>query len=232
MDYRDPNESLRIRRERITSDLAEARQAAERALELAQRVTKLEKDLSETDQLLEGGVRRRLSLIDQVTIASPCKAKWEDMVGDDQVRFCGRCRKDVYDLSAMQRDEAEALLLEKSDGMCARLYRRSDGTVLTADCPTGARDKRRRRAIAATVGGGVLAAAALGSSMTDRAEVGPTRTVGEMRVSILPSPRPVEPLSGRPTMGLMSMGAVGPLHATPPAHRPTAFPQIDQAKAR
>ncbi|HEY4012216.1 MAG TPA: hypothetical protein VGM06_02670 [Polyangiaceae bacterium] len=216
MDYRDPNESLRIRRESIARDLTEAREAAERALELAQRVTQLEKDLSETNQLLEVGVRRRLSILDQVKIASPCTAKWEDMVGDDRIRFCAHCRKDVYDLSAMQRDEAEALLHEKSGGMCARLYRRVDGTVMTADCPTGLRRKRRRRAVAATVGGGVLAVAALGSSVVDRSVATSTRTMGAVAIPIRQLPVPNEPQDIEPpTMGFMRMGKVAVPRAKP-----------------
>jgi hypothetical protein len=39
----------------------------------------------------------------------------------------------------MSRPEAEALVLDLEGKMCARLYRRADGTVLTEDCPVGVR---------------------------------------------------------------------------------------------
>src|SRR5579872_5483516 len=75
--------------------------------------------------------------LDDVRIASPCSARWEDMVGDDRVRHCGQCEKDVYFLSGMTRTEAEALLAARGASLCARIFRRADGTVLTADCPVG-----------------------------------------------------------------------------------------------
>jgi hypothetical protein len=82
-------------------------------------------------------VERRL---DHVEVASPCaRVAWEDMhpVGaGDRVRRCDECALDVHDLSALTRDEAEALL-RASDGrrLCVRLFRREDGRVLTSDCP-------------------------------------------------------------------------------------------------
>src|SRR5258708_12517759 len=39
----------------------------------------------------------------------------------------------------MTRREAEALLREKEGQLCARLYRRADGTILTSNCPAGLR---------------------------------------------------------------------------------------------
>lgn len=94
-----------------------------------------------------------LSLQD-VRVARPCPARWEEMAGDDRVRFCSACRKDVYNLSAMT--EAAALELLRSRGeVCGLLYRRRDGTVLTADCPVGRTAfvrRATRRLLAATAG--------------------------------------------------------------------------------
>jgi hypothetical protein len=104
---------------------------------------------------------RRLSLLDNLRVASPCSARWEDMKGDERIRFCASCEKHVYNLSAMRADEAEALLGQRDGSVCVRLYRREDGTVLTEDCPVGARKKRVRRVIAAAAGAGALAAGAL-----------------------------------------------------------------------
>ena len=90
------------------------------------------------------------------------------MAGDDRVRFCGHCAKDVYDLSALGREEAEALLRasRRPDterlGVCVRLYRRTDGTVLTADCPDGARRKKRRLALFGAFGAGLMTAEVAG----------------------------------------------------------------------
>jgi hypothetical protein len=161
MSYRDAAESLRTYRARIASDLAEARRAAQEASERAKQVGTLEKELAETDALLAAvGGRRALPLLDNLQIAAPCQADWDAMVGDDRVRFCGQCEKNVYNLSAMPREEAEAFLVEREGKACVRLYKRQDGTVLTADCPVGVRRRRRRRAAVAAVGGSLMAAAA------------------------------------------------------------------------
>lgn len=84
-------------------------------------------------------------VLDNVRVASPCAANWETMAGDDRRRFCDGCQLHVYDLSAMQRSEAEQLLGEqRGSRLCVRFFRRSDGTVLTQDCPVGLRAVRQR----------------------------------------------------------------------------------------
>lgn len=80
-----------------------------------------------------------LSILDNIRIASPCSAKWETMTGDDRSRFCDSCHKHVYNIAAMPAQDAIALIQEREGNLCARLFRRADGTVLTSDCPIGAR---------------------------------------------------------------------------------------------
>ena len=84
------------------------------------------------------------SVLDRLRVASPCSAKWEEMEGDDRVRFCRLCEMNVYNLSAMGRQAAERLVEEKEVRLCAMFYRRSDGTVITQDCPVGLAAVRRR----------------------------------------------------------------------------------------
>ncbi len=80
-----------------------------------------------------------VSLLDDVTVASHCPADWNGMTGDNRARFCVACQRHVYNLSAMTAEQALALIREKEGDLCVRLYRRRDGTVLTADCPVGLR---------------------------------------------------------------------------------------------
>jgi hypothetical protein len=84
-----------------------------------------------------------LPVLDRIEIASPCTASWDEMTGTDRVRFCGQCQLQVYNLSAMSRDEAQRLLGETPERLCVRLYRRTDGTMLTQDCPRGLEAVRR-----------------------------------------------------------------------------------------
>jgi hypothetical protein len=71
------------------------------------------------------------------------------MVGDERVRVCNGCEKQVFNLSEMTRAEAEALLATRGIKPCVRFYRRADGTILTADCAPGARRSRRLAVVAA-----------------------------------------------------------------------------------
>ncbi|WP_217917333.1 MULTISPECIES: hypothetical protein [unclassified Myxococcus] len=73
------------------------------------------------------------ALTERLTIATPCAMRWEDMKGDARVRHCGACRLSVHNLSEMTTLEVEALL-QPGGNVCARLYRRPDGTVVTGDC--------------------------------------------------------------------------------------------------
>lgn len=79
----------------------------------------------------------RKSVLDEVSVAAPCPAKWDDMVGDDRVRLCAGCSQNVYNISEMSIKEAELFLSENSGSKCLRLYRRNDGTLITKDCPIG-----------------------------------------------------------------------------------------------
>src|SRR5262245_49218482 len=116
--------------------------------------------------------------LELIQIASPCPASWDEMTGDERVRFCKLCKLNVYNLSEMSRDEAVEFVGQHTAGQassgtrraCVRLFRRDDGTVLTKDCPVGLRAIRQRcvRALAALAGlvfamlGGTLFGGALG----------------------------------------------------------------------
>ena len=133
--YRDDVEALAARRSAIAAEvdrLVHAHRVAGTALNDAK-------------------VRAKLPVLDNIRIASPCRADWNTMQGDDRVRHCGECNKNVYNLSNMTRDEAEALLLSRGH-LCIRYYRRSDGTILLADdCPVGLRKRRFRRQLALSI---------------------------------------------------------------------------------
>jgi hypothetical protein len=85
------------------------------------------------------------SPLDHVRVAAPCPADWDGMIGTDRVRFCGQCSLNVYNLSAMSKSEAESFISGREGGrVCVRFYRRSDGSILTRNCPVGLRAIRRR----------------------------------------------------------------------------------------
>jgi hypothetical protein len=121
-----------------------------------------------------------LTILNNLRIASPCPASWEAMRGDDRVRFCDACEKHVYNISGLTVDAAVALVRESEGPVCVRLYRRKDGTILTADCPVGLRAAVRRRLVRLAAAA-VVMFATLRSGIWLFAQAGP-------RVSIPPPP--------------------------------------------
>ncbi|MFT3694258.1 MAG: hypothetical protein QM831_14020 [Kofleriaceae bacterium] len=113
--------------------------------ELSQKTLELE----QATKLLEDAKRRaKLPILDNIKIASPCRAEWADMVGDDRVRHCHKCDKQVFDLSAMTREQAEALIIAKNGQLCAKYYQRRDGRVMTSDCRQGLIAARKLKVVA------------------------------------------------------------------------------------
>ena len=82
--------------------------------------------------------------IDRLRIATPCPISWEQMTGDNRVRFCDHCHLNVYNITELSRSETETLIASTEGRLCARLFRRADGTILTKDCPVGLRALRIR----------------------------------------------------------------------------------------
>jgi hypothetical protein len=84
------------------------------------------------------------SPLDNVHVATPCKADWNQMIGTEQVRFCAQCSLNVFNLSLMTRTEAESLIARTEGRLCVKFYRRRDGSIITRDCPVGLAAIRRR----------------------------------------------------------------------------------------
>ena len=66
------------------------------------------------------------------------------MKGDDRVRHCPECQLNVYNFSAMTKSEVDDLVRNRQGRLCARIYQRRDGKVLTQDCPVGFRGRIKK----------------------------------------------------------------------------------------
>jgi hypothetical protein len=157
------------------------------------------------------------SVLDRISIASPCSADWNQMVGDDRKRFCAQCKLHVHDLGAMTTAEALELLRAAGQGrVCARFHRRADGKVMTRDCPVGLRQRMRRAwsCVAAAFAAVLSFAGCRGSSPTANGEPGNTptttpepRRMGEVEMGdVAVPPRPE-----------VKMGLVAPTPENEPA---------------
>jgi hypothetical protein len=188
--------------------------------------------------------------LDRVGIASPCDVSWDAMEGEGAVRFCGQCQLNVYNLSEMPRDEAEAFINAPGDGerRCIRLYRRKDGTVLTQNCPVGfARLRRRFTLLRAGVAAGL--SMVLGGFMTG-CEPSQAKTRGRPLPSAQPDPtpatdpaassaKPVSPLPASPAQTPDPMPGpdiellMGEMEACPTQEEPVeATPTLEEASAQ
>jgi hypothetical protein len=152
--------------------------------------------------------------IDGLDIATPCEVAWDSLRGDARVRHCGKCKQNVYNIEAMSRGEALRLVAAGEGRVCLRIFRRPDGTVVTADCWSRLRAARARGigafvAVLVVAGLAELAAMAFGlmglRRLTDHG-----RTMG--------APPPVPMLSvtppGPPTTGVPPL-VRGPGEARP-----------------
>jgi Ankyrin repeats (3 copies)/Carboxypeptidase regulatory-like domain/Ankyrin repeats (many copies) len=63
------------------------------------------------------------SLIDSIEVKDPCSETWDKMSGNDQVRFCGHCSKNVNNISEMTRKDALRLVRGSNGNLCVRYVR-------------------------------------------------------------------------------------------------------------
>jgi hypothetical protein len=179
-------------------------------------------------------MQTEIQLLQEIRIASPCEASWEEMSGDERSRFCEHCQLNVYNLSEMTALEAAELVRQKEGRLCARYYARPDGSMLTQDCPVGFRAARRRfLSLLAPLAAGVLgllglgsrSAGAAGSTPPSKPLIGapvppPQHLMGKIAA---PPPRP-QPVMGEVAIGkpppraMMGEVAIQTPHLTPKSH--------------
>ncbi len=87
---------------------------------------------------------KKLLLLDEVVIAAPCPVSWDSMEGNNRVRLCSGCSRNVYNISDMTSVEAEKFLQENGSSECMQIYRRPDGKIMTDNCPLALRKLRDR----------------------------------------------------------------------------------------
>jgi hypothetical protein len=196
--YRNEIDALQERKASLEAEISKLRAETSQLDELRAREAELARELAGVDGRLNAGPQKRaLPLLDQVRVASPCKADWNEMLGDERVRYCLGCEKNVYNLSSMAREDAENLLRERlGNELCIRFFQRADGTILTQDCPEGVKKKRRKKLALAVAGAGAMAAAAATMFMKTTCSSGPFQ--GAVAGGAM---YPVEPT---PTMGEMT----------------------------
>ncbi|MBA2379377.1 MAG: ankyrin repeat domain-containing protein, partial [Blastocatellia bacterium] len=93
-------------------------------------------------------------------IAKPCSEKWNEMSGNESVRFCSHCSKHIADLSTATRKDALRLVKRSQSNICVR-YRIDPVTQQPVFADTLVRITRRAPRLAAGVVGATLGLSAI-----------------------------------------------------------------------
>jgi hypothetical protein len=103
-------------------------------------------------------------------IPRPCTVTWQEMTGDERLRHCERCNRDVPNLSAMTEIEANAWLAGRRGRVCARIDRGKDGRILFQATASS------KRALHVVSGAAMFLAAACTEPAQDTVAVPPPAT--------------------------------------------------------
>lgn len=234
MSYRDDVEALQIRLTQLEQERAEILRDRARLVDSVQRLPRVGDEIERLRREMHARAPRKLPLLDDIRVASPCSARWDEMAGDDQARFCGSCQKHVYNLSAMTREAAEALVRAREGDLCVRYYRRADGTVLTADCPVGVR-RKRVKLVAAAASVTALAAGAVAVAFAQMgAPARPDRMLVQGGAEVTPPSPPTTPIEATPPDQAIQ-GDISAMQGQPTMGEPTpppAHPRMGRPRLR
>jgi hypothetical protein len=154
--------------------------------------------------------------LESLRIAAPCRESWDEMAGTDEVRFCSHCSKSVHDFSQLTRAEAERLVARARGGLCVRLVRRADSSVVVKESLSGFRRIGRRVSLVASA-----ALAALLGLLTDaRAQQNTTyksKSCPDSRVNVSRTRR--EGVSAQAERGTLAGTLIDPNGAAIPGAR-------------
>ncbi len=70
-----------------------------------------------------------------ITVPSPCHADWDQMTGNDEIRFCEHCNLTVHNISELTYSRAARLVARSKGRLCVRYYRDSEGVPITKRPP-------------------------------------------------------------------------------------------------
>jgi hypothetical protein len=147
-------------------------------------------------------------LLHQIRIFEPCPMSWAAMQGNDRIRHCDACGKNVHDFTRMTTSEAANLLQAHDNEICGRVYERPDGTLVIGDCPPAPRvaptpfqfSIRSMMVVIAGVAA-TLGFARLFAVSEEPPPVQPTPTVRPMVLGALKCVPPSQPAVSQPVSG-------------------------------
>ena len=109
--------------------------------------------------------RRRLPVLDPLRVGGDCDAAWDAMPGSDRSRHCARCDHAIYDLSALTRGEAEALVSAHAavgKRLCGAITHTEGGTMANVSWWSRLRAAREQGVLVVAAAAVLVGATALG----------------------------------------------------------------------
>jgi hypothetical protein len=110
--------------------------------------------------------------LEAIRVKDPCTQEWNEMVGNDQFRFCTHCAKDVSDISTMTRSEALKFVRKSNGRICIR-YRQDPQTKAPLFAEQLVQISRRTAKLAAGVMSASLSLSALAYSQAPNVAMSP-----------------------------------------------------------
>lgn len=135
----------------------------------------------------------KITFLDSIDVESPCSESWNEMQGNEQIRFCSHCAKDVHNLSEMTRKRARKIVAASNGNICVRYTRRPDGRIQTIK--NTLHQITRQTGIAAGVLGTSLTVSTLAYAQGE-IRVNPNENVVAVSVENQKSDSPIGTISG------------------------------------
>ncbi len=83
-------------------------------------------------------------LSNQLKIENPCSANWDQMIGNDWVRFCEHCQLTVNDLTPLTPKRVQRLIADSKGRLCVRYRVSREGTPILKAVPQQLHQIRKR----------------------------------------------------------------------------------------
>lgn len=83
-------------------------------------------------------------LSNQLIIKNPCEASWDEMIGNQQIRFCEHCNLTVHNISQLTPKRVRRLVAKSRGRLCVRYQSLPDGSILLKAIPKKAHQIQRR----------------------------------------------------------------------------------------
>lgn len=89
--------------------------------------------------------------VDRLKIDFPCTADWNQMRGNERIRYCEECNKYVYDFARLPRRQVEEMMAASPGRICAKLTYKNNSLVFLDSKPRPRPESHRASPLAAAI---------------------------------------------------------------------------------